>query len=96
LPLARRRRCTSSSSARKARRLAAIKNKNLDGTIWGWMFMVGICLIAFVSLMWAVIGFAIGEFMRADTILAPTLVALGILTLLLRATTLLQQRIPLR
>lgn len=58
-----------------------MKSSRLDGTIWGWMWMIGWSLIAFGSGLWAVVGVASGEFLRMDLVFAPALVVLGLVML---------------
>jgi len=64
-----------------------MKSKRLDGTWRGWLWATGLLLMAFGSGLWAVIGFASGEFMRMDLLIAPALVLLGLFVLLVRAGT---------
>ena len=61
--------------------VVAMKSKRLDGTYRGWLWMIGLCLMAFGSALWAVLGFASGEFLRTDLILAPALLLLGLAVL---------------
>jgi hypothetical protein len=59
-----------------------MKSRRLDGSIYGWFWLVGWCLILFGGAMWAVIGFLAGEVVGSFTLIAPALAGTGILTVL--------------
>ena len=58
-----------------------MKSSRLDGTVWGWMWMIGFCLMLFGSAMWAVTGFLAGEALGSFSLIGPSLVAIGALSL---------------
>jgi hypothetical protein len=64
-----------------------MKSKRLDGTWRGWLWMIGLMLIAFGFAMWGVAGYLTGEVLGSFTLIGPTLVGIGAFVLLVRAGT---------
>lgn len=70
-----------------------MKSKRLDGSIYGWMWMIGWCLLAFGSLTWAGFGLLqMGQLLGATPsgvgmigLSAVATAALGLIVLGLRA-----------